>query len=178
MLDQMRIELAPFHTRHGKGCVLVVPLLTDFEFGHGDSRQPGVKMELQFGLGPRLTVTEPRTLFGVTTQTFELKPCFVIAIDGHGAQIEISAQEQRRTLGGSIDDSDHTQIPLEVDMVDHVRIQHNALIVGLHTLKARSIGPIDFAGIGLGPSRTGTTWATIKVPQIRITPGACRFDAG
>lgn len=59
---------------------------------------------------------------------------------------------------------------LEVDLIDHLRIQHNALIARLRTLEAREIGPINFAVVHFGTPGTGTTRSAVEVTQIGIPP--------
>jgi hypothetical protein len=124
----MLMEIAPLQTRHRKRRGRLSSLLPSFEFGQGDRRQTGGAMALQFGLRPCLTVTQTRQLLGVAEETCDLAPRFVIARDGRRRHVDLRAQEQRRTVGGGIDDFDHAPIALALPMMEHLRIEYDALV--------------------------------------------------
>jgi site-specific DNA recombinase len=94
---------------------------------------------------------------------FDLETRFVIAVKSVGLQVDIGAEKHGIALALGVDHDDHLEIAFQLHMIEHLMVQHDVLVFGLKTLKAREVVPVDFAVVGLL-----TTWPWTFRPLVEI----------
>jgi hypothetical protein len=66
----------------------------------------------------------------------DLKARRVIAVEPHGIQVDIRAQESRIPVALGMHHDHHLEVPLQLHMVYYLLIQHDVIVVGIELLKA------------------------------------------
>src|SRR5688572_29713642 len=133
----MLIESPTLETRQRNWGSGIVPLLMSFQLGHIHRAQTGIEVKVKLGFGAGLAVAQTCKLFGITEYKFNLKALLVIAIELQRLQINICSKENRIVLVLSVEYNHHLKVVLELDVIENLIIQHDVVIFGVETFKAR-----------------------------------------
>jgi hypothetical protein len=80
----------------------------------------------------------------------------VITVDGQGVHVQVCTKEPSFPVACGVNHAHDAAVALERDLVEHLMIAHDILIVGLHFCNPREGVPVPLAVIGLG---TAWPWA-------------------
>jgi hypothetical protein len=140
-----------------------------FTQGHGGEAGVDLKRE---GVGSAgLAMGQPRELLAVAEQKFDLEAGRVIAVEGHGVEVQRGAEQEGDPLGSPVTDDDHPDPAAEPGEVDDGGFEEEVRVGGGHAAKHRRVpvDPIDLAGVAAGGATPGVG-AGIEVTRIGIAP--------
>jgi hypothetical protein len=136
-IDQVLIEGPPLEACHGKRLVAIAGLMTRFALGEGSRTQTGIEVKSELGFCASLAIAQTGKLFGVAKEKLDLKAPLVIAIEPLGLQVDSRAEEHGIAVALGMDHNHPLEVALQLHMVENLMGQHDVLVFGIASLKAR-----------------------------------------